>query len=267
MSLIALKPIENLVSLALWSAYLANERPLSILIVSKIESGKTELLSQFRGNRGVQYLTDCTAFGLAKSVLPSILEGKINHIIIPDLLIPLSHSRDTSNNLIALLNALIEEGVINIQTFFHRAPPYKYPVRCGIITAIAKEEFEERKDYWGKLGFVSRCLTITYSHSWETQHKVREFLAEDLKEHEPIIWQFPEAKQEITIPEIIKEQLIEWIETSPAVRKSYAYRLQIHLQRLMKARALANRREVVSEEDYERVMSYSKYINFNYNEV
>jgi hypothetical protein len=235
--------------------------------VSKIESGKTELLSQFRENKGVQYLTDCTAFGLAKSVLPGILEGKINHIIIPDLLIPLSHSRDTSNNLIALLNALIEEGVINIQTFFHRAPPYKHPVRCGIITAIAKEEFEERKDYWGKLGFVSRCLTVTYSHSWETQHKVREFLAEDLKEHKPVTWVFPKSKQQITIPETIKQRIIKQMETSPAVKKSYAYRLQLHLQRLMKARALANHREVVSEEDYDHIMRYSKYTNFNYNEI
>jgi hypothetical protein len=58
---LSLDALERTVQATLYSACVKDERPLSLLIVAKPESGKTLVLKKYRENKGIVYLTDCTA--------------------------------------------------------------------------------------------------------------------------------------------------------------------------------------------------------------
>jgi len=106
-----LDSLETIVQAAMFSAYVKGEMPLSLLIVAKPESAKTAVLKRYRMNKGIIYLTDCTAYGLTRDVLPKIVSGEIKHIMIADLITPLSRNSKTRQSFIAFLNNLVEEGV------------------------------------------------------------------------------------------------------------------------------------------------------------
>jgi len=58
--MIKLDPIEETIMLALLTGYLEGVRPLSVLIIAKKESAKTEVVAQFSANDGVLYLNNFT---------------------------------------------------------------------------------------------------------------------------------------------------------------------------------------------------------------
>lgn len=61
--------MEQFIASSLISPYIKNEKPLSLLIVAKPESGKSSAMKQYRENKGIVYLTDCTARALIALVL------------------------------------------------------------------------------------------------------------------------------------------------------------------------------------------------------
>ena len=146
--IIELDPLEKVVRAVLFSAYIKDEKPLSLLIVAKPESAKTAVLKKYRGNRGIAYLTDCTAYGLTRDILPKIVSGEIKHIMIADLITPLSKSTKTRQAFIAFLNNLIEEGVAKMTTY---ANVWDKEVGCGLIAAITDEALRDGRRDWAKM--------------------------------------------------------------------------------------------------------------------
>jgi hypothetical protein len=71
-------------------AYLKDQKPDSLIVIAKPESGKIEVMKRFRTNKNVAYLSDVTAFGIQRDYLSKIEAGEVRHIIIPDLFKPLS---------------------------------------------------------------------------------------------------------------------------------------------------------------------------------
>src|SRR3990167_6649076 len=64
--MIATEKLEELMKCIFWTGWLKNESPVSCLISGKISMGKTELVSNFKENKGILYINDATAFGVAK---------------------------------------------------------------------------------------------------------------------------------------------------------------------------------------------------------
>ena len=153
-----LDPLVDMVTLTLYTAYIKNvPKPNSLLIIAKPESGKTEILKKFIPNKNVTYLSDITAFGIERDYLSKIESGEIRHIIIPDLLKPLSRKESTVKTFITMMNALIEEGIASASTYAMRRTSEKH-VKCGIITAITGEELSDQRHNWGRIGFLSRIV-------------------------------------------------------------------------------------------------------------
>ena len=115
--LINIDPLKKIIECTLISPYIKDEKPISLLIVAKAESGKTTAMKMYRENKGVVYITDCTAYGLTRDTLPKIVSGEIKTIMIPDLLTPLSKQTKTRKSFVAFLNSLVEEGVANISSY------------------------------------------------------------------------------------------------------------------------------------------------------
>ena len=164
MVLYKVEPIQEILKLIFASGYVKNAYPISALVIAEVGAGKTSVLRRFKNstNKGIAYITDATAFGITKHLYYEIVNKDIRHIIIPDLITPLSKSKSTVNSFIAFMNALIEEGVVRIISF---AVPdeIKKEVKCGLVTSITRSDLFSVKKGWSRIGFLSRMIPISYS--------------------------------------------------------------------------------------------------------
>lgn len=269
--MIKVEEIEEILKLALLSAYLKDEQPLSLLIAALPESGKTCLLSKQYQTDGVLVLSDTTAYGIVKATnnLKDIEEGRIRHIIIPDLVTPLSKKWETTRTFVAFLNALIEEGVVSISTYATTVEPRKIPLKCGLITAVTPEYIKDRRHGWAGMGFLSRLLPISYAYSPGTQDKVFSFIhsqnhLEELIESLDV----PPRDVIIKLDEGYAAALTPYVKkVITSAEGLYGFRLQRQLQTLLKASAFNDNRSEVNTEDIAKIISILKYVNFDYEEI
>ena len=149
-----LGPLIDIIKLTLLTAYIKNvPKPNSLIIIARPESGKTEAMKKFAIYKNVAYLSDVTAFGIQRDILSKIESSEVRHIMIPDLLKPLSRKEATVNSFITMMNSLIEEGVAAMSTY---ATPgllsFKKNLKVGLITAITIDDFKDNRHNWKKKG-------------------------------------------------------------------------------------------------------------------
>jgi hypothetical protein len=278
--LIKLEKISKLLELAIFSGYIKGEQPVSALLTAPPEAGKTEVVMKYAGNKGIIALTDCTAYGIMHDYGKSIKERKVRHIIIPDLVRPMSRGKDTVHGLIAFLNALVEEGVIRISTYAESvgAPTLgisseepEIPVKCGLIATLARDILLDGRHHWSQMGFMSRLLPISYEYSNHTKLEIHKSIARrDYQQAEPIELGIPDddVAIELVAPEADNLMIISTTLANATDRnnpeKTYGFRLQKHIQRLAMANALKNGRSKVKAEDVDLIQDLSDCVNLDY---
>lgn len=258
--MIGLQGVEELIKYALFSAWVKDERPLSLMIIARVESGKTETVNQFVWNKGILVMTDLTYWGLLNKYKEQLMAGEVNHIIIPDMIVPINRSRDTVNSLIAFLNALTEEGVKEIATYaFPEGLSLTQPIRAGVITTIARKDFDHWKERWSAVGFTSRFLPVCYDYTEETRDKIYNALIFRRETAKPISLDFPETPQYIFLPPGIATSATQYSKAIGVAIETYGFRAQRQLQTLMMSRALSKGRLEVNKEDFDVVVGLSEY--------
>jgi hypothetical protein len=115
--LVGYTPIIDAIDLALRSKYIRNENPVSLLLLSRAESGRTEAIKKFRRNNGVVMYRRFTAYGL----LNDLIDGTIKLLfkkpkILPTFLLPefnslFSFKADSTSSTLEMINAISEEGL------------------------------------------------------------------------------------------------------------------------------------------------------------
>ena len=270
--MIGTEDLELLLKLALTSAYIKDERPVSILICATVESGKTELLRKTMHCDGVLYLADCTAYGIQKGYLREIKDGKIRTIIIPDLITPLSRGADTVETFVSFLNGLIEEGIAEVQTYA-MSVKLELPARCNIITSIAKEHLFDQRHRWGKIGFLSRVVPVSYGYGASTVYDIMQSIANRDYHHETSFTslKLPKTSIEIKLPKEIAQKIADLasvvIDQGKKAFTAYGFRLQKQLQTLCMANALYNNRDIVTIDDFNTIKNLSNFMNLNFKQV
>lgn len=263
--MIGTEDLEELLKLALFSGYLRDERPVSVLIAAPVESGKTELVNRYSDCPGVLTFTNVTAWALQHRFLPQIQAGQVKHILIPDIMIPLSNSSDVRDRFIAFMTALVEEGSVRIQTYATNIAS-TLPVRCGLITAIPRGELTDRRHRWTKLGFMSRMLPVSYTYSAYTVDLIARYIGErryhdDGKHH----LSFPETDVAVDYPLGFADAFTVPARSVTKATELYGFRLQRQFQALAMARAITRGRTTVTEEDILAIKLLARYINLDYN--
>lgn len=266
--LVNTKDLEYIIELILLSGWIKNADPLSLIISAKVGGGKTELIKQYSNTRGVRFLSEATAFGIKSAFLRDIQSGQIKHLMIGDLLVPLSKQKKTRDDFIAFFNTIIEEGVNSIHTYAQHWHGKK-PVKCGLITTIAEPDLLSRSRRWAALGFLSRAIPLTYGYSQSTKMKVYRHIAKSQN-----LCELPKKTMRLPpSPTIIRQNIrlnLKLIELSMELErweKVYGFRRQEQLQTLMMANALKNKRRQVTSEDYDRILDLSEYINLRFKEI
>jgi Cdc6-like AAA superfamily ATPase len=254
--------LKKIIECALISPYIKNEKPLSLLIVAKPESGKTTVMKLYVRNKGIVYLTDCTAYGIQRDLLPKIVAGEVRTIIIADLLTPLSKAFKTKQAFIAFLNNLIEEGVAKITTY---AMTWDKEVRANVITAVTDQAIDDGRHEWAKLGFLSRFIIFSYSYSMSTVVEILSSYSRHGLVSQPIDFQLPNKEVDIDLPSYIADKLDSIAMKIGEQFQLHGIRAKINLRSLIKALAYRNERKIVTEQEYAELVELADYMNFEYN--
>lgn len=275
--MIGMQAIERLVELALWSAYIQDGQPQSLLILSEVEQGKSAMAMQFKQeNDSVVILHDATAYEILKQYRVSLEVGKVKHFIFPEFVFPLVRSRETVNTFLAFLNGLMDEGIIEIRTFA-TSIRLRRPIKAGVIVCLAKDEFGWRKYYWSSIGFLSRFLPVSYSYSETVTQQILETIYHEQKTSLQHLYEFRTGavKLPVNIARRLNPQAkctVEGMVAKPIrgggeIKKLAGIRMQKHFQRMVKAAALSKGKTIVDEEDLREIITLSRYVNLDYNEL
>jgi hypothetical protein len=261
--MIAVDELREVIEVALYTGKLQGENPVSLLIISWVGAGKSDLTRHYPDTcvDSVLYVTDITAFAIHKKYGKKLRSGIIRHIVIPDLLVPLNKQKDQADHFITFVNGIIEEGIAKV---ISRESDFQvdYPVRCGLITTLAREELAKRKDRWAAVGFLSRMIPISYSYKEDSIQAIRDSIKR--REYRSDIPQPLNLPKEtyIELPGYIAE-LIEPIATSvkdPSDR--YGFRRMKQLQTLAMGHALKEGRKEVTADDLDWLEKVSRFMNY-----
>ena len=261
MSLVNLAPVDLVIKLALWSAYIANEdQPISLLLCADAEAAKTRAVSQAITLPGIIYPTDCTAFGILTEYGEEIRKRKVRHIIVPDLISPFSKRWETSASFVAFLNNLIEEGILEVRT---KALSKKYAseVKCGLIGCITPKELQDSRHRWVGMGFMSRMLPVSWTYKTTTKTAIFDQIIQGIDGKERWADKFPSTDIPVHMPIDFGQALLPYTMTFANAHSTYGFRYQRHLQRLLKASALERGDEVVRGIDLDRLLSCVDILN------
>ena len=260
--MIGLGEVERLVRIALLTGHIAQERPLSLLLISKIEAGKTELLKRYSQVPGVAWLDDATAYGIARRYKEEIEMGKIKHLIFPDMLRPLARAKETVQTFINFLNMVTEEGISHIETFAQQNFEIKRGAqgRCGVLAGIAHGEMLDARHKWTRIGFLSRMLPVCWEYGDRTIYKIQDSLANRAyigDKAEPL--ELPVNPIPVQLSTELAAKTIETASKLGKAEDVYGFRKQRQLQVLMMGNALLEGRDYVTEHDFEVMDDLSDY--------
>lgn len=257
------RPVVEVLKRVVASGYVKNAYPLSCLLVAPVGAGKTSQLKKVMGN-GIMALSDVTPYGFAK-LLPEIQAKSIKHVIIFDLVEPMSRSRSVVNSLIGFLNSLVEEGIFRISTGFIEI---REPIKLGLITSTTRKELEDKRRGWLGMGFISRMLPVSWSFTQTDVIQILEALAKN---------EIPEIKvEEIKIRErVVKgneavfQKLIPYAQAIdsrfPSPEAPLPFRRLNQLKIFLMANALLRGRTEVTEEDFQEFQTLTRWINLDFN--
>lgn len=255
--------IEELISYVLFTSYLKNDRPVSLIIIAKPESGKTAVLTKFAQNNGVVYVSDLTYTGLV-DMLPRFETKELRTILIPDLLKLLGRKSIFTANLVTLMNAFIEEGITSIYTFKNNIR-FTNPVRGNFIACLTSQDLLRHIGYWAKVGFISRVIPFSYGYSNETILKIFDYIIwEKYIEEKSIKLKLPKKEKEVTLPEELARQLQPISMKIASEAELFGFRIQKNLQSLAKACALYHNKNKVTKEHIEKIIRLTNWMNLKF---
>jgi len=260
--MVKMEPLQKMIECVLISPYIKGEKPLSLLIIAKPESGKTSIMKTYRQNKGIIYVTDCTAYGLTRDVLPKMVSGEIKTIMIPDLLTPLSKATKTRRSFIAFLNNLIEEGIAKVTTY---AMVWNRPVKANVITAVTDQALRDGRHEWAKMGFLSRFIVFSYSYNLSTVMQILERYSQHGLEISNTKIKLPKNPKNIRLPDQIADQLNPIAMQIGQQYEVYGIRAKINLRTLLKCLAYRNKSSEVTEREYEEFLELADHMNFKFN--
>jgi hypothetical protein len=254
---IRLEPIIEILQAAIWTGKIADERPVSIMLVAKQESCKTECLKYFNGTPTLRYMSDLTARGL-NPYRQDIEGGKLRHLVLLDLVRILSHGRGVSDRTIQSIASLMEEGESETSDAGGTNRWENFP-RIGCLMGITPEVFNSKRGKWRGTGFLTRFIPVNFEYSENTKHSVHMAIANGHKLPLPHPVTMPAHECAIVIPPKHSLSLVKRSEELGRSMKTYGFRYQRALRALAKANARIGGRGEVNEMDISKVIIWSEF--------
>jgi len=284
--MIGVDEVQDTLKITVYSGALEGENPLSLMMIASVGSGKTTLVKKTASKTRVKdvvvgkgkdaktiqvrkidgsvlYSTSCTPYALYTRYGNELKSGKIKHLVIPDFLSILNLPKFQMMTVVQFYNQLIEEGIISMESRDGKFLS-EIPVTIGLITTIAHQDFRKRKDEWGAIGFLSRLLPVSFKYKKTTAESVRGAV----KAREYLV---DPSNFNITLPPMTHVDLpaaeADTIEAVALDTKDkndeLGVRRQKQLQVFCMANAIMNGRDIVTSEDTDKMLEYSKFFNYD----
>jgi hypothetical protein len=228
-NLVQIGVLEDFIKLLIWSGQLADERPVSAIVVAPAGAGKTTLLENLQCEQA-EFVGDLTArqlSGIAKST------DKLTHVLLGDMLSLFGHKSNTVKLTLRLVSQMTGETLQHDPWTGDKIPPRQ----VGLITAIPPEDFRKEKRHLQSGGFASRFMVIRYAYKTSTIAAIHRFIAENKYAREvsrPFILNNP-GKWKVSIPPKIAEEIKDFgmsLQTDPLGFRAHRY-----LRALVKAQS------------------------------
>jgi hypothetical protein len=289
--MIKLEPVLDIVESTVWTGVIDGEKPLSVMLIASVGSGKSEILRKTYkppkitevwkdktdrdGNKrkekevnvhhigSVLYTTDTTPYTLYHRYGDLLKSGQIKHIVIPDFLTILTKSIDVMPATVGFYNSLIEEGICRIESK-HSDFITDIPVRIGLITAVSHQDYTERsrKQNWGAMGFLSRVLPVSFRYSDNTKNEIlTSIFLRQYRDEKDFDLKLPSSPIAVEMP----TQFLDSVKAFSFVLRDQsdevgARRLK-QIMSLMMGNALKNGRDIVTQEDVDKILGYEKFFS------
>ena len=291
--MIKMDKLKKLLECAVLTGFVKNlENPVSILLISNAESGKSQLLKLMSDYKNVVYTNDLSFKVLIENILPMVESQQKNILAIPDFINVIIHRR-ASESLLPALNSFMAEGIIDLK-FYGVQRTFNKHLTGSVLTSITRKQFEKKIISFRDTGFLSRLIPITYQYSKITQTEIHtsikneEYIKKDIINKD--VLKYALNSFEIVIPKEIADD-IELLSTAIVennkiycIKKEtqrglqvwnlnveeYGFRIHKALKTLIKGICLYNSdftREIVNQEDLEDLKEFSKFMNFNFNDI
>lgn len=264
--MIQLDDIQEILKLAIYTGRLEGDKPLSVMIVANAESAKSQTLMSLAENDGILLLNSFTPTSFLENHALDFSTGKYRHLILPDLIPVLGRQKYLADATITMLLYFTEEGFkeIDSKAFQGGKISLNQPVSGGLLTSIAKEDFENRWKAWTAVGFLSRFPPVSFQYGQDTVREIFDSIIEGRALGKPIRLNLPAQKATVDLPKDLGDQLIKSADEMHKRLSTYGFRALRHLIRLAKANALAAGRLAVTQEDIDKVLALSKFCNLDY---
>jgi hypothetical protein len=261
--------IKEILKLGIASAFLIDEKPVSILLLADAECGKTSILFSFN-YEGIGLCKAITkpTMSIIETMLKEAGEGEIKYMIFPDLVRLTNSSKQTAKSLIGTLNSATDEGLTEITTFKDGVPntlTLKVPLTIGVATALTRDIMEDRRKGWRRMGFFSRFIPVSYSYNESQQKMIRQKIYEGAIFNNKEIIKLRTRK--IKCPKKYPAMFEDYILSLAFKEKLYGFRYARQFRTLLMASALLRGAKKVSMTDVHHLQSLLKYINTDYNET
>jgi hypothetical protein len=134
------------------------------MLIAEQESAKTEALKYFRGTPTLCYCSDLTSKGLAP-FKKEIINGRLRHVVLLDLVRILSHGKGVSERTIQTLASLMEEGESATSDGGGREAWGEDFPKIGALMGITPSFFKSKRGRWRQTGFLTRFVPVTFKYS------------------------------------------------------------------------------------------------------
>lgn len=251
--ILGLEKITEFLKITFNSGNLKNEKPLSVVLVAPISSGKTTLVKQFECNEQIKLLSDCTAWGILSLFQNDLRDKKIRFLIIPDMLNVMARRQSSVEQLLLFINASSEEGLAPSRTYAMHIDKFIPPF--GWVLCIPDIAYEKKKKFLDMTGFSSRFFTVHYKYSQETIKNILENIVSEKQMSFPEIYVKHAEK-----PKLIKGDSkifaqVRLITKNISGERTEDLRLQKNLQTFLKAAAYTRGDDHVTDKDLNKLLS------------
>jgi hypothetical protein len=179
------------------------EAPVSTFLIAKPEHGKTSICLETPFACAVD-VTDCTGRGLQEILK---YKAELTHIIINDLTVVSAHSRPVRAYLIAMINAMTEEGIRSI-AFPGQVEHYQNGKR-GIVACSTPALMRDSRTWFNKIGLTTRIMPFHYTYSEELVVKIKVCISGEVEFPAPDSLIIPKEVVKINIEEKFGKQIME----------------------------------------------------------
>ncbi len=249
--------VTEFVQTVMMTGRVQGESPVSTFIIAKPEHGKTSICLESPFACAVD-VTDTTGRGLQE-----ILKYKpeVTHIILNDLTVVAAHSKNVRAYLIAMINAMTEEGIRSI-AFPGQVEVYQNGKR-GIVACTTPDLMKDSRTWFNKIGLTTRILPFHYTYSEKLILDIKIAVSSETQFPPPDALVIPKELLKVEISEKISKEIMEISEQKSAeMGDDTGIRRLKQFRRLLKAHAIIRKTPGPNKDWKEGVEVTANDVNF-----